>query len=61
VKKFIHGQKEKVLGVQQPSPLYISGLLRLSMCKGYEVKKDLDDQPLTVELRLKLVKKVAPT
>jgi hypothetical protein len=60
VKKLIHGQKEKVLGVQKPSPLYISGLLRLSMCKCYEVKNDLYDQPLIAKLCLKLVKKVAP-
>jgi len=46
-----------VLGVQRPSPLCISGLLRFSMGKGHEVKDNLNRQPLIVRNTLKLVEK----
>jgi hypothetical protein len=46
-----------VLGVQRPSPLCISGLMRLSKGKGHEVKNNLNDQPLITRLMLKTSRK----
>jgi hypothetical protein len=46
-----------VLGVQRPSPLCISGLLRFSKGKGHGVKDNLKDQPLIARTTLKTSQK----